>query len=722
MHHDAVTVEHGGDPAEKPCHATAWASRVPFALLALLALSCIGRPTPALAHAPAQSSAPRSGLLELSDQIGGTTRALAVLGEDLVVGLGPRVAVVRVAPDGVPRILGRSEVLPGIVEDLALGPDFAVVLCRQGEVMLLSLADRTRPELLGRLDSGLRGVPRLDGGGIGLIGEGHLAAFVARRALQVVDLSDPRAPVFMRPLPLPRGGRGLVVADDSFVLAAPAAAVEGSEALPELEILRFVEAETDTGLALEQRAPGGRLFVTARLVAADADHAAIASSGGLEIWDTRHDRRVFSRRLSVSRDARATFATGVLYIGSGSEPLIHVVAPTDSPHAWQAQEPIALPRAGRGHRVVVDGDRLFAAGGAVGALGWHVREGEARGFLRFDTGLGYIHTVAVGGCCAFTGGTTGWAVIDDTSPGPLRLREHHGTERPVAAISAWGRRFLVATHAVTPVADRQPVPRAILIAGEVEGPGAARVLNRIERSKEQAPDDIAHADGQALVSLADRRLLTVDLGPVPSVVDKVYTRERILDLDAYRGLVVGVYVDILNRMGLLWFQADPGGWVVGEGPRFGAPTNSRPSAAAHGELHLLADGSDLFAVRLDPDRGVEVVGQLDLPRAMPAGRAPRRVPGSSMTDDEVDVQVAAGHAWLAQGQAGVIVVDARLPDHLDFVAQTDTPGDARRLLVVGDRLFVADGEGGLLVLRARDVLPARSLWLPWVGRETSLRR
>jgi hypothetical protein len=60
-------------------------------------------------------------------------------------------------------------------------------------------------------------------------------------------------------------------------------------------------------------------------------------------------------------------------------------------------------------------------------------------------------------------------------------------------------------------------------------------------------------------------------------------------------------------------------------------------------------------------------------------------------------------AFVAGREAGVYAVDIAGPAHLRLTGHLNTPGRAWRVSAYEDRLYVADGEGGLLVLQIKEV-------------------
>ncbi len=64
--------------------------------------------------------------------------------------------------------------------------------------------------------------------------------------------------------------------------------------------------------------------------------------------------------------------------------------------------------------------------------------------------------------------------------------------------------------------------------------------------------------------------------------------------------------------------------------------------------------------------------------------------------------VAGNYAFVADGRAGLIIIDVSNPENPTIVAAYDTPGYANGVFVLGTNAYVADGDGGLQVVNVSD--------------------
>lgn len=72
--------------------------------------------------------------------------------------------------------------------------------------------------------------------------------------------------------------------------------------------------------------------------------------------------------------------------------------------------------------------------------------------------------------------------------------------------------------------------------------------------------------------------------------------------------------------------------------------------------------------------------------------------GRQEYDGILGMAISGEHAYVANGSAGLQVVDISTPASMSVVGQVDTPGFAREAVVSDSYAFVADNEGGLQVV------------------------
>ncbi len=139
-----------------------WAPQSGWLVVAALAVACgasaAAVPFWASAAAIARDAgtqtpvaAPQTALarFELVDQMGGAIRTVAAAGNRVVVGSGTRVAVLDVSDAAKPVLLGTSQPLGGVVQDVVLRGDVAWVAAGNAGLYALDLSTPTAPAVMG---------------------------------------------------------------------------------------------------------------------------------------------------------------------------------------------------------------------------------------------------------------------------------------------------------------------------------------------------------------------------------------------------------------------------------------------------------------------------------------------------------------------------------------------------------------------------------------------
>ena len=133
---------------------------------------------PRLEFAPQPSAAFKS-------QLGGVSRAVALRGHLVLVGLGARVLAFDVSDPDAPVEIGRSAMLPGVVEDIRLTGNRAWIAAGLGGILALDLAAPDALPVMGAYDTPGRALSLDVSTEVGLLADGD--------HLLTLDLRDPRA-------------------------------------------------------------------------------------------------------------------------------------------------------------------------------------------------------------------------------------------------------------------------------------------------------------------------------------------------------------------------------------------------------------------------------------------------------------------------------------------------------------------------------------------------
>jgi hypothetical protein len=126
--------------------------------------------------------------VELVSQIGGAdAHAVAVSGLYAYVGVGPRLVILDISDPRTPRAVGQSDSLPGIVNDVALGNNYAYVATLYAGLSIIAVSDPAHPYEVGAYDTPGWAVGVAVSGGYAYVADGD-------RGLRIIAVSDPAHP------------------------------------------------------------------------------------------------------------------------------------------------------------------------------------------------------------------------------------------------------------------------------------------------------------------------------------------------------------------------------------------------------------------------------------------------------------------------------------------------------------------------------------------------
>ncbi len=629
-----------------------WGACLALALLGAAGAARAQTPEPAPAEPPAPPALP------VLLQAGGDLTALAPFGDRLLLGQGPRVLILEPGQDGAPRLIGQSEVLGGLVTDIAVDGQRAYAVTSgyapetDNALTVLDLADPTHPVVLGRLvEPWLSDVFALDG----------LVYVTAARSFLIVDFKDPALPVklgsaYVLPadilvrgklayLPAFDGMRILDVSDPllpvqvghwvtaantyDVVLRGDVAFVTGSELLHVVDVSNPAAPTLITELPL----PSGALDLDL------ADDLLLASFGGgeglhlLDVADPTAPHELAT--LELPGDPRFIRILGDRAFVSCAEGGLRVV---DLSRPQQPRElapwsmvppPVDLRLAG--DRALVwsyaQARLVDLKPASMGALlgGWAPDSRFAPAITAVDLADGRAYAVH----------GDKLSVLDLGDPQQPRLLAEARLDAPVSALVVQrGLAYLADEASLTILSLADPArPRKL---GEMRGDWSAR--------------DLALAGGRLYIAGGEPGLAVLD------VMDP-----------AHPFLVASLTVPGAIKVELSGARV----YVAAQGGGLGIWTQ--------------APGGDL--------------------RALPALPTVRPL---------MDVAVAGSTAYLLTEDAVLSAVDLRDSAAPVLLGVVDLPGTGAALRVMGDRAYVAAAGGGLNVVGVPRGLPA--LHLPWLGR------
>jgi len=660
--------------------------------------------------------------LTVKGQIGGANDALLVAGDVAWIAEGPRVVGYGVAASlgpadagaALPR-LGASPVLPGIARDLAMvGEHLVVAAGPEAGLLVLDIADPQRVRQIGRLDT--------PGEASGLAALGSVVAVADGEAgLLVVDLAIPSAPAALASVALESAAARVRIAAGHAVVALGLApwqsgwpGAEGALAVVDLRdpLAPVVRASLDPGGAPLALAAEGDLAYAVVRRRADGERPpdeALAVVDVLGPGDGDNEPRLLGVGTIGDALVPSDLATGLAphgrYVLAGGARLRVVdlydpAAPVllrrlDTPAAAIALSPagavLALPGGGIALHATGRGGQLYhhatrsAPGSTVAALPWPAPAPEGGG--------------------------------GDPQPAPasaVGMADRHGLWRVDLGSEAPGE--LAATSAPYRVAggqiqravsyrDQAGAPAALLlIQGGVAGahvdtvallpaptedeasvdPDAAvappAALGRGAWRSGLPPADLAVTEGGGQALVLDSAEVVAGSGALSLHVVDVSEASRPRTVSAVPAVagsaltIEGEFAYVLGNDLSVWSLAvDPRRPSLVS--RVGGPADTLAVAT---DLAFTHDGDTLRVFDLSDPAGPEV-----------GAGWPMRGPAHGLAADDRYVAVA-------MGEAGVALVEfAASPP---TVARFDTAGEAVDVHIKGDRLWVADGDGGLLAL------------------------
>jgi hypothetical protein len=192
---------------------------------------------------------------QLIGQIGGNSYALALSGSTAFLGVGPRLVAVDVSNPSAPKMVGQSEALPGVVRGVALRPPYAYVAAGTGHLRVLDISDLQKIYEVSALEQFQWAMA------VVLDGERLYIADNAQ-GFWIADLKDPARPALLGSIQLKQPAAALAVkGSDVYVvhMSGGLAVIDASD--PNNP---FLKAE----LALPQMSAGIALVGNAALIAA----------------------------------------------------------------------------------------------------------------------------------------------------------------------------------------------------------------------------------------------------------------------------------------------------------------------------------------------------------------------------------------------------------------------------------------------------------------------
>lgn len=589
--------------------------------------------------------------VELVGQAGGVSHAMAIQGQYVYLGIGARLAILDVSNPRQPSLVGQSEMMPNVIEGVAVAGDYAYVVA--GSIFILDVSKPAQPQRVGTFYASSYAY------GIAITGR---YAYVVGDfgGLSIADLSDPVHPHWVPgTISLPDRAVGVSVVENYAYVNCGAAGLQIVDISDPLQ-LHAAGLYDSPGIIRGITAVGNTLYVADSPVWSGTTWV----GGGLRIVDISDPAT--PRQIGFydsPGDARAVAVSGVdAFIADGRSGLRVVdISDPDRPH-----EISSVDLAGDAYQVSLVGTLAFIANGDAGGLQLvdvsdPVAPYEIGAYTRLP---GFSWDVKVGGDFAYV--ADGWSglrvvnVADPATPVEVSRYDTPGYARAVAldghyAYVADGGAGLRIVDVANPLAPRE--------TGACVTPGAATA--------------VVITGTYALVAAGVMGLRVIDISDVtrPHEIGSYDTAGNTLGM-AVRGRYAYM-ADGLLGLRIIDISNPSAPYKVGV---YNTPGNATGVSVA-GNFAYVADSGFGLAI-------IDVSNP-----ALPQGVSQVRVwEGYAVT-------VAGGLAYVAAGwYGGLVVVDVSQPGLAHMSGAYYTSGSGVGVDSKGKFIYVADADDGVLTL------------------------
>ena len=208
---------------------TRWgASRTCFASIVLLTLLLLVGSMPAVAQDQQDSpqrtrsvEALAAENVELVSQTGGAIKAVAVQGSYAYIGVGPHLVILNVSNPAQPTAVGRTGVLPDIVEGIAVSGNYAYIAGGYSGLHIFDISNPSSPTEVGVFDTPNYALGVAVAGNYAYVADGY-------KGLRIINVTNPAAPTEVGAYDTPAYAQQVAVAGN-YAYIAEAQAWDGSQ-------------------------------------------------------------------------------------------------------------------------------------------------------------------------------------------------------------------------------------------------------------------------------------------------------------------------------------------------------------------------------------------------------------------------------------------------------------------------------------------------------------
>lgn len=590
--------------------------------------------------------------VELVGQLGGSVEGVAVQGTYAYIGVGPRLFIINITDPTSPTVVGKTQPLPDIVKSLAVVGNYAYVADGEGGLRIINVSNPATPFEVGYYDTAGQALSVAVSGNYAYVADDD-------QGLRIINISSPASPFeagFYNP-------SGLGYWAYTVKVASNYAYVGGVDGLHSIHVSNPANP-TQVGFYEILGGSNGVSLVGNYAYVADGNLLRIISIAD----PTNLTQTAFYDPPGLESPYTVFVSGNYAYLGIGDSGVrvVNVSNPFNPTGAGNYNTP------GYAWELAVAGNYAFVADGLSGLCIINVSDPMIPSLAgSYGVVLGSAHEVAAMGNYAYTtqwqGG--GLHIIDASNPAYLNQTAvfnlpTYAEGVAVSGHTAFAVHWNVLSSRLRSIDVSNP---ASPVAGGYDDflPGATGVT--------AAGNYVYVADGYGL------RIYNATTPETPLLVG-VYTDTQVSG-SPMGVTVAGPYAYVADAAGLLIVNVtDPAhptyaGFYDSPGYTY--------AVAVENSYAYLADGSNLRIIDISSKANPTLAGSYNV------------LPGTATR-----VVVVNGYAYVSTG-VGLLVVNVSDPAHPTQAGYYDTPGWSEGVAVVGNRIYVACGDGGLLVLRFR---------------------
>jgi len=604
----------------------------------------------------------------VAGQLGGTFNAVDLDGNIVYLGVGPRLVTVDIGDPSAPRYLWQSDVLPGVVYDVAVQAGLAYVAAGH-DLHIYDISDPANPVRISSL-SGFAGPEQIFFAEIDIIPFGdavYTINFVSGngnfQSLKAIEVSDPTQPTVVGTRDL-SGIAGITVSGDVLYIAN-----EGKLQLLDAANLDeiFSEIELSSAWSYSVTVLGDVAYVVENQLFEGPDSLLV-----LDVSDPGQPKEIITKKMDIEHTIRGVAATNETLFLMGQSWGGHSACPTslyvfDITDPASPQDPAKFDPQSCLNRFALVGDTLVAT--------------SDRGLQIFDVsdpanialagefappaGFSHVGAIALNQDVAYI------ISEDPTYPKTALLRVLDLTE---PAAPRWTGEALDLSSQYDEGAAGLYV-RGNRLFLPIQG-----ALRAIDISRPLSPRLLTREEGGAGSYSV----------PVPAVVGNV------LYAQVDGGLGIVDMSDPANPVPVKTISTE-GSWVTGLSAtdRFLVVFSSKDGSPQDPGIQLQGSRLQIFDVS-DPLTPVEV-GRLE-----PAVDLPEQVWDVTVAGDTVYAASVGAGEENEYNEYTLYALDISDPSHPVEIGRFELPGNATRMVAAGDTIYMRLSEGGIWALNVRD--------------------